>query len=346
MAAARKTLSPPPVDCELLFDILRGYEQYRLLTSAVRLGVFSRLREPTEAQDLADSLRIDPVLTEKFLNCLAAIGLTEKKGRAYVNSALSATYLVPEGPFSVMNLVRLIGAGEKLWDQVPTALEGRLPAKSERRNLQDVFDQSFVVAMAEGAMRGGLQATMDALTRRPEFKQAQRLLDFGGGHGLYAIGFALANPALEVTVFDLPRVVGVARQYVEDYELQGRIKLIGGNFTKDTIGGGYDVVFASDALYRPAETLRAVLARIRDSLVDGGLFVTKHWAMNTDRAGPLTTVLWEFRLALGAYGHYVYDNDEYMELLRRAGFDSLELIDISTKAKPSSLILAKKPLGG
>ncbi len=334
------------MDCELLFDILRGYEQYRLLSAAVQLDVFSRLREPTEADDLSDSLRRSPVLTEKFLNCLVGIGLAEKKGRAYVNTPLSETYLVPESPFSVMNLLRLIGAGEKLWDQIAKALEGRPPAENGRRNLEEVFDESFIVAMAEGAMRGGVQASIGALTRRPEFKRAQNLLDLGGGHGLYAIGFALANPALEATVFDLPAVIEVARQYVEDYELQERIKLIAGDFTKDPIGAGYDVVFASDALYRPAETLRAVLGRIRDSLVDGGLFVTKHWAMNPDRTGPLTTVLWEFRLALGAHGHYVYDNDEYIEVLKEAGFSSFELIDISTEAKPSSLVLAKNALGG
>ena len=58
----------------------------------------------------------------------------------------------------------------------------------------------------------------------------------------------------------------------------------------------------------------------------------------------MTTVLWEFRLALNGHGLYVYDNDEYRALLGDAGFDSIELIDISTQAKPSSLVLAKKPL--
>ena len=333
----------PSVDCEALFDILRGYEQYRLVSSAVELDLFSHIRQPTGAQAVAERLHADVSLTKKFLNCLVAVGLAEKVSNEYVCSPVSKTYLIPDSPFSLMNLVRLIGNGEKFWDQVPAILKGQRGPGTAPRKLKAVFERSFILAMAEGAMRGGLQATVDALARRAEFKQARRMLDIGGGHGLYAIGFALANPALEATVFDLPAVIEVAREYAEQYKIRGRVKLISGDFTKDAIGSGYDVIFASDAFYRPPDTLRSVVGKARDSLLDGGLFVTKHWAMNRDRTGPLTTVLWEFRLALDAHGHYVYDNDEYVELLREAGFDSCEVIDISTKAKPSSLIVAKKP---
>jgi len=340
---ARRSLPWPPVDCEPLFDIIRGYEEYRLLSLGVQLDIFSHLRQPTTAQALADCLAADAALTEKLLNCLAAIGLAKKEGKTYVNTQLSNTYLLPESPFSLMNLMRLIGEGEKHWDQISSALKGQRVAQKRPRKLDAVFDRSFIIAMAEGAMRGGLQATLDVLTRRPELKQAKRLLDLGGGHGLYAIGFALANPSVEVAVLDLPPVIEVAREYVKQYEMGNRIKLIGGDFSKDGIGGGYDVVFASDSLYRPPKVLQTVLAEVRDSLLNEGLFVTKHWAMNPDRTGPLTTVLWEFRLALGSYGHYVYDNDEYIKLLRQVGFDSFEVIDISTRAKPSSLVLAKKP---
>ena len=115
---------------------------------------------------------------------------------------------------------------------------------------------------------------------------------------------------------------------------------------EDGIGTGYDIVFASDAFYRPAEVLRPLFDKIRKSLRSGGLFVTKHWAMDPDRTGPFTTVLWEFRIALGVPGHYVYDNKEYLELLAEAGFGSFEVIDISTKGKPSTLVLSRTPEKG
>jgi len=339
-------LPSPPVRCDPLFDLLRGYEEHRLVTSAVELGVFSHLREPVESLEVAERLGTDAVLTEKFLSCLAAVGLVSKDGAAFVNTELAETYLVPESPFSQMNLIALIGKGEKLWDRVPAALRGEAPEPGGPRRMEAVFDKSFIVAMAEGAVRGGLQTAVKALAEWPEFERAERLLDFGGGHGLYGIDFARASPTLKVTIFDLPPVIEVAREYVERHGMEGRIDLMAGDFTTDEIGKGYDIIFASDAFYRPADVLRPVLDKVRSSLRGGGLFVTKHWAMNPDRMGPITTVLWEFRIALGVPGHYVYDNDEYLGLLSEAGFESFEIIDISTKAKPSTLVLSRTPDGG
>jgi len=196
--------------------------------------------------------------------------------------------------------------------------------------------------MAEGALRGGLQRTVQELSGREEFQRARALLDLGGGHGLYAIAFVKANPALEATVFDLPPVVEVARQFVQRFQAADRVVLRAGNFLTDDIASGYDIVFASDALYRPPDQLEPLLARITAALNPGGIFITKHWALNPDRTSPTTTVLWEFRLALGGHGLYVYDNDEYCALLGRCGFGAVEVVDISSEAKPSSLVFARK----
>ena len=332
--------NPPPVDCEALFSLLRGYEQYRLLTAAVDLGVFAQLRQPTTARDLSERLRTDPALTEKMLDALAAIGLVRKRGQTYSNSDLAATYLDPDSPFAIPNLIALVRKGEVFWDGVAARLEGQ--AAGDGRRLEAVFDASFVLAMAEGALRGGLQRTVQELSGREEFQRARALLDLGGGHGLYAIAFVKANPALEATVFDLPPVVEVARQFVQRYEAADRVALRAGNFLTDDIPSGYDIVFASDALYRPPDQLEPLVAKIMAALNPGGTFITKHWAMNPDRTGPTTTVLWEFRLALGGHELYVYDNDEYCALVRRCGFGAVEVVDISSEAKPSSLVFARK----
>ncbi len=332
--------TPPPVDCEGLFSILRGYEQYRLLTAAFDLGVFAALRQPTKARDLGAQLSTDPALTERMLNCLAAIGLVRKEREAYVNSGLAATYLDPESPFAIPNLIALIRKSEPLWNTVGERLKGTMTGSGGR--VEGVFDASFTLAMAEGALRGGLQRTLQVMADRSEFQRARSLLDLGGGHGLYAIAFAKANRRLQITFFDLPPVVEVARQFVSRFQAGDRVTLRKGNFLTDEIGSGYDIVFASDALYRPPDQLEPLLGKIRAALNPGGAFITKHWAMAPDRTGPRTTVLWEFRLALTGHGLRVYDNDEYAALLERCGFGPVEVVDISSEAKPSSLVFATK----
>ena len=332
--------NPPPVDCEAVFSILRGYEQYRLLTAAVDLGVFAELRQPTTAQDLAARLSTDPALTTRMLNCLVALGLARKDGETYANAPLAATYLDPDSPFAMPNLIGLIRKSEALWDTVADRLKGTMANQGGK--VEAVFDGSFTLAMAEGALRGGLQRTVRELSGRPEFQRARSLLDLGGGHGLYSLAFAKANPALQVTLFDLPPVVEVARRFIKRFQAADRVAVRTGNFLTDEIGSGYDIVFASDALYRPPDQLEPLLGKIKAALNPGGTLVTKHWAMAPDRTGPTTTVLWEFRLALGGHGLHVYDNDQYVALLERCGFGPVEVVDISSEAKPSSLVFASK----
>ena len=48
---------------------------------------------------------------------------------------------------------------------------------------------------------------INIISELPEFKEARKLLDLGGGHGLYAITFTKSNPNLGAYVFDFPDVV-------------------------------------------------------------------------------------------------------------------------------------------
>lgn len=97
-------------------------------------------------------------------------------------------------------------------------------------------------------MRGDLQRSVSAIASLSQFKNAKKLLDLGGGHGLYAIAFAQLNPNLDVSIFDLPHVAEITRDFIKRYRMKDRIKVIAGDFTKDDIGNGYDIIFASDYL--------------------------------------------------------------------------------------------------
>lgn len=339
MQNGKELFNEPTVPSDILFELLSSYERYKLLITALDLGVFSLLTRAMLSDELSQTLHTKPELTEKFLNCLVAIGVLEKKKERYINAPLAETYLVPTSPYSVINLIGLIRKGESLWESIVERLRGdvcEVPARPR------VFDKNFVVAMAEGAMRGGLQRTLEVLSSLEEFKRSRRLLDLGGGHGLYAIAFVLNNPSLRAVVLDFPDVIDVAREYARSYGVTERIEFTACDFTKEEIGSSYDIVFASDCLYLPREELTGVLKKVKRALLEGGLFITKHWTMNPMRTQPPTTVLWEFRLALGYGYHYVYDNKEYCAILEELGFSSIEILDISSETKPSSIVIARK----
>jgi SAM-dependent methyltransferase len=215
------------------------------------------------------------------------------------------------------------------------------PIQPEKDKNQ-VFDISFTKAMAEGAMRGGLHNTVATVTALPEFQTAKKLVDIGGGHGLYAIAFSQANPDLESVVFDLPQVVEATNSYIRSYEMQDRVNAVAGDYNTDDWGRGYDIVFASDCLYRPKEVLIPIISKIKDSLNPGGIFISKHWMMNDERTSPDTTVFFDLMVSLiGNFSGYIYTRQESFQILASAGFD-VECFGISTPSKPSVILVGKK----
>jgi SAM-dependent methyltransferase len=331
----------PKVDIEPLYEIAQGGEKFILLTTAVDFNVFEFFAEPATAREFIDKAGTDRRLTEKFLNALVAAGLLTKENSKYGNTPLASTYLMKGEPFYQGNLLGLMSrTRQERWANLGRCLkEGPLQPD---KDLKQVFDKNFIVAMAQGAMRGGLHRTVEIVSALPEFSGSKNLLDLGGGHGLYAIAFAQANPKLESVVFDLPPVMEAAKAYIDEYEMQDRVRAVAGDFTKDDWGNGYDIVFASDCLYKPREDLMPVLQKIKSSLNPGGIFISKHWMMDSDRTSPDTTVFFDLMISLiGTFSGHTHSRQEAAEVFADAGF-AVESMDMSTPSKPSMLFICRK----
>lgn len=93
----------------------------------------------------------------------------------------------------------------------------------------------------------------------PAFEKAQRLLDLGGGHGLYAIALRRLKPTLVATVFDLPHVEAVTREYASRYRVP--VDFYGGDFYSDELPGEQDIILAFDVFYGTPAKTKGVLAQ-------------------------------------------------------------------------------------
>jgi len=335
-------IEEPRVDSKPIDEITRGYQLAQVLFTAMNYDLFTHLKEGKTAEELAQELKTDFSITRKFMNALVSLRLISKKAEKYVNSELARSYLVKGSPFYQRNLINLIAQGSNVWSNLGEALRGEPIPKKTNEKRKEVFDRSFILAMAEAAMRGPLQRTIKAVSRLDEFKKARRLLDLGGGHGLYAIGFAQENPSLKTFIFDLPPVTEVAKDFIKQYGMQYRVDVLAGDYIKDNLGGKYDVIFVSDTFYQKRESLQIPLKKVYSSLNNGGLIILKHWVMNEDGTGKPTVVFWDLWLSLLGYPHYVYTLNEYVEVLKQMNFSSIQTIDISTSPDPSAIIIGKK----
>ena len=331
----------PGVSGEPLYDIAQHAVRFVLLCTAIDLKVHDFFEAPQTATAFSDKSHTDSQLTEKFLNALVSIGLLTKEGSFYMNSPVSSAYLMSEKPFFQGGMLKLLEHSlSTRWTKLGQCLEEGPLAQTGRE--EQVFNKDFVAATAQWAMNGGVQSAVQVMTSLPEFGRARRLLDVGGGHGLYAIAFCQANPQLKAVVLDLPPVVEATEAYIAQYQMQGRVRAIAGDYMSDDWGGKYDVVFAADVFFRAKELMIPVVQRIRNALNEGGVFVSKHQKMDENRTSPAQTVFHDLVLfLLRPFPPHTYTIEEFAILFQEGGFD-VEALDIAIPHSPSGIVVCRK----
>ena len=301
---------------------------------AVRLGLFTALAVGRgSAAQLARFLGADEAALEVLANALVAIGLLEKDASRYANGELAATCLVAGTTY--------------LGDRV---IAGR-PRGAEARLLRAVRDGPRAAPSVPAALPSALGRALyrDAQVLGPRLADAvdvsgrRLLLDVGGGFGGYAAAFCDACPELHATVLDLPGVVREGRRLAASTGAAPRVRFVEGDFLRDPLPRGSDVVLASDILHgqRPSDAARLV-RRLGDALEPGGLLVLRDVLMDTERTGPRWAALFSLTL-LASSASRCYAEDEVRGWLAEAGFvDVREAAVDSEPWDPNRVLLATR----
>ena len=330
----------PKIEVNLIDRMARGYQIAKVLNTAVDMDIFTRLERSKTAEEISKETESNPLLMRKFLNVLVSLQLLSKKDDTYTKTQLSEIFLTKDNPFYQGNLINLELKDYEVWSKLDQALKDKVNLRLPQ--LENTFDKRFILAMAEANMRGPLYKVTKAISDLAEFKSAKRLLDLGGGHGLHAIALVQENAQLEGVIFDLPPVVEVAKKVISQYQMEGRVKVIGGDYMKDDIGNGYDIIFVSHTFYKPKEQVFPLLKKIHAALNREGLAILNHWILSEDGTASEVVTLWDLWLSLLGYHPHIYTKDEAKIWLEEAGFSLQNIVDISTPPDPSILVIGRK----
>jgi len=342
-------MQKPEVDANRLFKIfdssVQGLRECRLIAAAFELGVFEALKVPLSAGALAEKLGCDPVLMPHFCEALHSLGFldrfeegideeeekaksvkTKNDGAVYLVSELSATYLLKSSPFSQQHYLAERIRNVERWARLPQIMkEG--PDIVEK----GTFFGEVVHCMAENARCGLLQETVRVVRENVDFTGVEKLLDLGGGHGLYAIAFADLNEEIQAFVFDLPPVTKETRYFIDKYGAS-RVDIIPGDFFKDDIGSDYDLIFSS---FNPGGKVPSLIPKIAEALKPGGVFVTRQVPDENMKSNPIMSLdwnLWTFEDVKKGGSGYSFENsvpfNEYIEMLGNYGLEVFRALDM------------------
>lgn len=329
---------PDPMSPKDILALSRGFMETRILLTAAELDLFTHLKAPLSAPDLAQRTGYFVRPLTILLDALAAIGLVQKSGGMYQTPPALVSALSSDSPQSVLPMILHANTLWNTWSQLTkvVAETGESTQSSAPFRGDDAL-KAFI-----GAMHVVGSKLADGVVDAVDAKGAHNLLDVGGGSGTYVMAFLKAYPQMRATIFDLPPVIEMARERVTREGLLDRVSLVAGDFREDPLPKGHDLALLSAIIHMNSlEQNTALYRKIHEALDPGGRLVIRDHVMKPDRTEPKAGALFAVNMLAGTKGGGTWTYEEIKAGLIEAGFEKVRLIQ--EESNMQGLVEAFKP---
>lgn len=328
--ALARNLAPAP-----MLDFL-GAQTFRALVTAVRLGALEGLRESPAAPDaLARRIGADARGVRLLLMALEATGYVALRGDRYSLTTMTERWL----PLLAEGVDFFEHAALTQWADLERSVrEGHAP----ETGYADAEDPVRIRELLVGLRAFARGSVGDVVKQIGLPARARRLVDLGGGHGLYSVELCRRHPDLTATIFDLPGALDVARETVDEAGLGDRIELRGGDFHIDELGGPYDAALLFNIVHGyDAKRNEELFARLLAALTPGASVAILDQLADTPVSGGLARAAARLQglNLFHARGGEAYSFSSIASWLERAGYREIRRRDLR-RSPGSSLVLA------
>lgn len=322
----------PATDPTRIYRYRDGLYAVDLLTAAVvHLEFFPRLaRQPMTFAAVCEAFDLRRRPADVLLTLLTAMGLIAREGDRFAVTPLGREHLTPGSPFDltpyyaslasrpvVTDFLRVLRTGRPAqWGSDKDALDWHAGMETE------AFATSFTAAMdCRGHYLGA------ALAGAIDLGGRTRVLDIGGGSGIYACALAARFPGIAATVLEQAPVDAIARRLIAERGASDRVAVETGDLFAATWPSGFDVHLFSNVLHDWDEPeVRALLERSHAHLPPGGLLVIHEAFIDATKTGPLPVAEYSALLMHSTQGK-CYSIAEYEAIGREIGFDAFTYRD-------------------
>ncbi len=301
------------------------------------------------AGQAAELLGCDRRGMETLLDALAALGYFAKEG-----AGEAARYGVAPGferlldsrdPSSYIPMLRHRASIQRSWSRLSWAVRDGLPQKGLESFLGPAQDSaSFIMAMNAVAVRLAGE-TVEALDQAGVFSRLKpdlKLIDIGGASGTYTEAFLRRLPQARAALFDLPAGIEAARRRFEGSDMESRVELIEGDFTRRGFPAGFQLAWISAIIHQMSrEESRDLYAKAYAALEPGGIAAVRDFVMDASRTSPAAGALFGVNMLVQTGGGRVFTFGEMREDLEASGFRDVRLaVDRPSMA---AVVTAAKP---
>ncbi|NXI70777.1 ASMT methyltransferase, partial [Anseranas semipalmata] len=321
---------------QIIFQYSNGFLVSKVMFTACELGVFDLLEsgEPLSLEVIAARLGTSTTGMERLLDAcvglkLLAVELTQE-GALYRNTEISNLYLTKSSPKSQHHLMMYYSNTVYLcWHYLTNAVrEGR-----------NQYERAFGISSKDpfGAMYRSEEEMLKFLAGQNsiwglcgrdvlaafDLSPFTRIYDLGGGGGALARECVSLYPNCTVTIYDLPKVVKVAKERFVPPE-ECRIAFHEGDFFKDSIPEAELYILSKILHDWDDDKCGQLLAKVHKACRPGGGVLLVESLLNEDRSGPVETQLYSMNMLVQTEGKE-RTPAEYSKLLEAAGFREVQV---------------------
>lgn len=308
----------PAITTVRLQNIAQSYGQSAALMAAVELGVFTAIAKGAGSFDeIAAATGILPTNAERLVVLLCAAGLVEKQAGRLENAGDVERFLVEGEPGYMGPWITFTKPQWNEWGRLAEHL--RVP---KLRTMGSIGD--FTVEDARRYHKATYSIGMGAgrrFVRQVDLSQRRRIMDIGGGSGAYCIQAAKAHAHIRGVVLDLPPVVVVAREFLAENGVAGRVVAEPCNFVTDPFPTDCDVaIMASNLPMYSRQVIAAVIRKAHDALLPGGQMHLIGETTNDERTGPWGPAYWGLGQAISESEGIAHSEADVIGYFDAAGF--------------------------
>jgi acetylserotonin O-methyltransferase len=311
-------------------DLIDAFRRSKTMFTAVSLGVFDLLAgAPADLETLARRIQAQPAALERLLDACAGLGFLSKQDGKYANQPVADVYLTTNSPHTLIGYILYSDTVlYRMWEHLDGAVrEGTHRWRQTFGFEGPLFSHFFRTEEAMRTFMRGMHGF--GLLSSPQVVEAfdlsgfRRMVDLGGGTGHLVIAACERYPDLRGAVFDLARLMPIAREEVGLSPAKPRIELLEGDFFANDLPVA-DLYAVCRVLHDWSEEKIAVLLRkVYAALPAGGALLVVERLLDDDKTGPVHAAMQSLNMLVCTEGRE-RNFAEYEKLLRQAGFRKVE----------------------
>ena len=338
--AAQGSVTP-----EKIMQLGLGFWGSKALLSAIETGLFTALSNgPLAAAELAARLQLHSRSARDFFDALVSLGMLERDGELYRNTAETEQFLVRGKPGYIGGMLEM--ANERLypfWGSLTEGLRTGQPQNEIKTGGTGLFESLYGdperLRLFLGAMTGLSMGASLAIAEKFPWRDYHTVVDVGGAQGGLLVQICLAHTHLSGTNFDLPVVGPIFEEYVAANGLSDRLAFQAGDFFNEPLPSA-EVITMGHILHDwNLDEKRMLLDKAYRALPEGGALIVFEALIDDERRENAFGLLMSLNMLIETPGGFDYTGQDCSQWMREAGFRETRVEHL---AGPDSMIIGMK----